>query len=202
LGGDLTEILNSNFAAGIVGVLGVVTGVLLDRLLRRSGKVIFEVSEARCSTALPGQEHLGPRTLRLCPAEASAEERDLVAQAAALGCRFDVQLYNDRDIRTGLRDLAVLFCDAEGNVLIEVDELYNWFSKDGAPGRDALVVINLPSRELVSLELEVSIKGEHKHRFFECSRVKFRGYFPDGEEYIKPLHPPPEETHRRWEFWR
>jgi hypothetical protein len=180
--------LNSPVATGLIGVFGVVVGVFIERLVQRYGKLRFIDSEL--GIWIRGSDETGewsvPEAVYGLPADPEQLER-----AEWLEFRVEVQFFNEKEVRTGLRDVAVNFSGPGG---IRIESNLSRVTRSGSPdrlSRDRIDHINLPSREWVSLELEGSFhdstQGEQILAFAQCNSAYLRGYFPDGREFRRRL---------------
>jgi hypothetical protein len=174
--------------AGTFGIIGVLAGLFAERFLRSRGEV-------RCVTgpvqwtfryrAGPTGEGRSRRMNGLGPIH-----RGDVAQAASVLYRFDADFYNGRDLPTGLRSFEVLFHrpddvpmshrdPGDGRTLREANDVVV------ASRIDALKVLNLPPKQLVSLEVRGSVPDPA--RLEGCNRVELRAAFPDGTAFSHEL---------------
>ncbi len=139
---------------GIVGISGVLLGLFADRILQRFGKVRCEIEP-----------------LKLTPTDG--------------GTRYslNVKLFNEKEVKTGLRDVVIVF---DGKHHIERTMLDRTTWRDPTKNlqtMDQLEVVNLPSREWVTLSLRFTNSMEDARKLAECDKAWFRGYFPDGRRF-------------------
>jgi hypothetical protein len=158
----------ATLAVGFVGIAGTIAGVVVERFLRRYGKLRSEVRGWRVNFQAPDGQ--GSFTFD-GPYEGIPPDRPGYAQ-----CRFRVSFYNEKDVDTGLRDVYVLF-SWPGGVTEEIPpvSLANQLSVEEIP------VLNLPPRRWVWWDMQANISNEEGKRVSELERVVLRGYFPGGK---------------------
>jgi hypothetical protein len=147
---------------GILTIVGVVAGAMLERSLRRQGKV----------------RH-------------SFVEWNLVLQSHPPSFSFIAKFFNEKDLDIGLRDLRVVFYRGKAE-MVSAELYFGFEAglyPDGQPG-DArhreytglrAEAINLPSGQWLSRPLIGRVsKKEDQDKLQPCDRVVFRGYLPKG----------------------
>ncbi len=93
------------------------------------------------------------------------------------------KLPNEKEVKTGLRDVVIVF---DGKHHIERTMLDRTTWRDPTKNlqtMDQLEVVNLPSREWVTLSLRFTNSMEDARKLAECDKAWFRGYFPDGRRF-------------------
>ena len=162
----------SALATGLVGIVGVLVGLFAERALQRIGKLRCEVGELRLSgEKAPGES----ATVMGLPVPPS-----VIEQVRSFDYSFNAKLFNDKDVGTGLRDLALVFHLRDGRRMVrELYDLSNQRKVDGQTVTDPLEVVNLPSREWVSLELFGTISADME-LLADAEKAEFRGYLPTG----------------------
>ena len=131
-----------------VGLLGVVVGVLAERIARVFGRLYCETSdwETRYTTAT-----LNPFGLYK---EIEPEQAKMFAKR--VGYRFAIDVFNGKEIPTGLRDIKVELVREGGSPLesrpydlmsVRKDELSKGLV------RTEVAVINIPPRHFVHMQL-------------------------------------------------
>jgi hypothetical protein len=167
-----TATLISSIVAAIAGIAGVLIGLFADRLLQRQGKVrclmepieiwvdLYEGTDYFILLSLPIPAEQVPKS----PPEYSEESGR---------CLLNVKLFNEKEVRTGLRDVVLAF---DGTLPMEKTML-------DQSTRVALEVVDLPSREWVSLSLVVELALNEVRYLTECDKAWLRGYFPDGRRF-------------------
>lgn len=186
----IPDLLDSNLATGLVGVAGVLIGLFADRLLQRQGKVRCEMEPIEMHV-IAGEDPISP--LRRLPIPS-----DLLPEPAAAGtgfysadsgvrCFLSVKLFNEKEVKTGLRDVVLAF-DASPPLEKVMKDRSTWrtetISGVNLGSRvDELEVVNLPSREWVTLSLMVRILPNEARMLTTCERAWLRGYFPDGSRF-------------------
>lgn len=164
---------------GLVGIVGVLVGLFADRMLQRTGKLRCEIGEFR----LLGEKSPGESvSLMGLPVPAS-----VVEQVRSLDYSFNVKLFNEKDVSTGLRDVAVVFHLSDGRRMVRMSpDLNTQRNVEGGTVIDPLEVINLPSRQWVSLELFGTISADME-LLTQAERAEFRGYFPTGRVFRRSI---------------
>jgi hypothetical protein len=174
--------------AGTFGIAGVLVGLFAERFLRSRGEVSVDTEPMRWTfryaTREPAQEWrrsmtgLGPLGL------------GDVAQATRVEYQFGADFYNGRDLPSGLRAFEVLFHHPH-------DQPMRANPQDGRTWRtqevgetigsrmDPLKVLNLPPKQLVSLEVRGAVPDPT--RMEGCERVELRAVFPDGAAFSHEL---------------
>jgi hypothetical protein len=102
---------------------------------------------------------------------------------SAIRCFIEAKLFNEKEVKTGIRDVLVVF---EGRSTVEQKMLdrSTWrLPTTGQRQMDYLEMVNLPSREWVSLSLLGDIGLEDARKLTRCDSAWLRGYFPDGRRF-------------------
>jgi hypothetical protein len=175
-----------DLVVGVVGIAGVFLGLFADRLLQRYGKVRCEMDPIEFTIGygkkggtdfsslpvpfdlLPGPEYTDQYGSRSGP---------------PLSFRLTVKLFNEKEVKTGLRDVCVVF-EGEETVECIMKDRATWRSHS-ASTMDELEVVNLPSREWVTYNLTSNMGLENAAKLTRATQGHFQGYFPDGRLYRK-----------------
>jgi len=168
-----TATLIASVVSAIAGIAGVLIGLFADRVLQRQGKVRCVMEPIEVLVFPEGVRE--PTTLRSLPipAELLPESVPERAYSTEVGrCLLKVKLFNEKEVRTGLRDVVVAF---EGRSPMAKT------MSDRSMG--TLEVVNLPSREWVTFLLVGELELEEARNLTECDRAWLRGYFPDGSRF-------------------
>jgi hypothetical protein len=137
-------------AGGVIGVVGVLLGLLAERRLRQRPRVRCVASEWEVTS------HLGAGPL---------------GQAV---CSFEVDLFNEGELATGLRGLSVAFYR-------DGEQLARARLKDALTKRE-LWTIDLPSRRWAHASAYALAEDEAARAVEGYRRADFVGEFPDGRE--------------------
>ena len=139
-------------AGGGLATLGILAGMYIKRRLKERKRVRCVVSEWDMTEVEP------------------------LGWAA---CSFDVELFNEKSLPTGLRGVCVEFL------------------RDGGPptvGRlrevastEVLGVLNLPPQRWVRTTLHAFFEGEETRDIEGFQRADFVGYYPDGKEFRRKI---------------
>ncbi len=176
-----------DLVTGFVGIAGVLIGLFADRLLQRQGKVrcvMDPIELVVLYTREKTSAHL--RSLPI-PAELLLDpESDPPDVYGGPRSRYylNVKLFNEKEVKTGLRDLVIVF-DGKPPLERTMLDRSTWRATQQFKQMDTLEVVNLPSREWVALSLMDNLSQEDTHKLTECDRVWLRGYFPDGTQFNK-----------------
>jgi hypothetical protein len=170
---DVTAIVG-----GVFALVGVAFGLLGDRWLRYWGDV-------HCRIELGQAQHdrgsSGPLPLKI----------DQQAR---------VHFFNDKEVDTGLSEIAVVFVYEGGEKIVLGPETRGYETSTSPRG-----VINLPSKTWVSVKVEGQIYGDAVERALsDPTAMEVKGKFPRGAPYHErcsgyPKTPPPAEMPS---FWR
>jgi hypothetical protein len=115
---------------------------------------------------------------------------------------INVKLFNEKDERTGLRDVVLQFVKADGSVVLEdspdvseapgkrgvpmqINASKITFADPAAP--KVTEVINFPSREWVNLTIAGEIYGEAAKKLADCCRARLKGYYPSGKMFVQDV---------------
>lgn len=169
---------------GTLGIVGIFLGLFTERYLQRRGKV-------RC---VPNGWQL---TFRGPDGEGGI---GLVERSASTSARysFAVTFFNEKDVDTGLRDICVEFRWKDGRKTTDRP----WDSskarvQSGITTSERVEVLNLPSREWLSLSLHGNIDGEDAREIPQCRRVMLVGHYPTGRTFEQKI-PTPETEAQSW----
>jgi hypothetical protein len=132
--------------------------------------------------------HALPIPSELLPAPMSEEDRSSTREVGRdLAGRFflNAKLFNEKEVRTGVRDVVVAF-QGKHTVELTMEDRSTWRRSDiqwGGGQMDNLEVVNLPSREWVTLSLVQDLYLEDARKLTQCDNAWLRGYFPDGTRF-------------------
>ena len=146
---EITAALYGGISGGVLAMLGVLIGVFVERQLQWRGKVRCVVSDWDLSF-----QHAGELT-----------------QAT---CSFEVDLFNEQPLATGLRDVRVVFVKDDGEEI--VGRLRDVLLREG-------VTVNLPPREWVHASLHGRFDDREARMLENFRRAEFLGYLPDGRAF-------------------
>jgi hypothetical protein len=142
----IPELLNSNFGTGLIGVLGVLLGVLVERVARLSGRLRFEgsVLSRTLMTSDTTKEHYGK--------EVSWDDVTEATEAEADSAKYTViiDLFNGKEVPVGLRAVRLELTRNDGPPIKG-----NLFDI-GPPVRGDVEVINLRPREVRHMQVQGS----------------------------------------------
>jgi len=176
---EVSAELQGAVVGGMLTIVGVVTGALLERFLRRLGKL-------RCAFG----------------------EWNLNVDYQPPSFSFIGKFFNERDVGVGLRDIRVVFysgrVEKECAELYFGHEAA--LHPDGQPGgtrfREEYTgqraeALNLPAGQWLSRPLRGSVND--KQSLQGCDRAVFRGHLPKGKRFEReiarwPVSPPPGEA--------
>lgn len=170
-------------------LLGVVVGLLAERFLRTLGEVVCETEPLRWTFRYdmgPGDNRRPRHMIGLGPIG-----RGDVAQATSVEYRFGADFYNGRDLPTGLRALEVLFHRPHDQPMRATPQDGRTWRTQEVGGRaigsrmDPLKVLNLPPKQLVSLEVRGTVPDPA--RLERCERVELIAAFPDRTPFSYEL---------------
>lgn len=182
----------------VAALLGVVVGILGDRLTRYMGRLWYETSDWSM-TFYGGEDALG-NTVEL--SEAPTQEPDFVTYS------FSLDMFNGREIPTGLRDISVVLVCEGGQLVNEPDDLGTrtlYASNPGFPPGyryDKVGVINLPPREWVHKELQGEFRTEGEIKVETWQKAILVGKWPSllRKDFTKHIAVRERAADRTW--WR
>jgi hypothetical protein len=175
-----------DLVTGAVGIAGVLLGLFADRVLQRQGKVRCVMEPIRLWIVATHEDDLTVRTLPLpegiLDEEVVERNRDYGGGNEAIRLFVEAKLFNNKEVKTGIRDVVVVF---EGRATVEQKMLdrSTWRPSSRSRQMDYLEVVNLPSREWVSLSLLGEIALEDARKLTECDKAWLRGYLPDDTRF-------------------
>jgi hypothetical protein len=137
---------------GTIGVAGALVGLVVSRRFREMPRVKCVASDWNVTV----YEGMGP-----------------LGRAV---CSFEVDLFNEGALATGLRSPCVAF-DGEDGARVAVVRL-----KDAASKRD-LRALDLPPRKWAHASLYALLEGEEAQDALSFRRVHLVGEFPDGNAF-------------------
>jgi hypothetical protein len=138
--------LYGGITAGVFAILGVAAGILLERYRHERGRLRCVISNWELAEVESLQQAL---------------------------CSFDLYIFNERLLATGLRDLSVAFN-------LEGDREAVYPLKHSSLDMSAL---DLPARSWVHLRPYALFEGRGVHDLPDFRRVDLVGSFPDAREF-------------------
>jgi hypothetical protein len=138
----------------VAALLGVIVGVMSERIARMIGRLTCEASEWDVEF-MGARDGFGQVSV--------VEPENAEEKALGVDYRFAIDLFNGKEVPTGLRDIAIEIVRADGNPLIsrprdlasiQPDPLVN------RPTVSSVDVINLPPRQFVHKDLFGSFDRE------------------------------------------
>lgn len=151
---EATMLTYGAIAGGALAMIGVLTGMFAERYLQERGKVRCVVSD-----------------WQLAFYEAGASGGEPVRAV----CSFEVNLFNERTLPSGLRGVSVAFVqNGEEEV---VGRLRSSISDE------EVEVLNLPSRRWVCVSLYGYFEVEEARKLSNFERADLVGYFPDDRKF-------------------
>jgi hypothetical protein len=136
---------------GVLAMIGVLAGMALERRLQSRGKLRCIVSDW--------------------------ELTDVGALGQAF-CSFEVYLFNERILATGLRDVSVVFYG-------DSEQGWGYLLKDRASS-ESLRVLDLPPRRWVHVRPYALFEGKEVE-FTGLRQVDLVGRLPDGSEFRQKI---------------
>ena len=159
--------------AALIGVFGALAGLVVERLLRLLGRLRFEASGWRLIDFYREDEGWGTGII-------TAEQAE--KEASQVRYRVAIDLFNGKEVPTGLRDTAIVLVLADGSrVSSQPRDLTAVRATEYSTSHDKLAVINVPPRQFVHKDLEGEFeregavalaKGEWKRAEFVGKRPK------------------------------
>jgi hypothetical protein len=172
--------------AGAFTMLGVVIGLVMDRVLQRLGKVRCHMEPIELLILATRGAEKTVRTLPLPEGMLDEEiaERNSSYGDTAIRCFIEAKLFNNKEIKTGIRDVVVVF-EGRSTVELKVRDRSTWrpYPSTGQRQMDYLEDMNLPSREWVPLSLMGDIGLEDSRKLTSCDKAWLRGYLPDDTRF-------------------
>ena len=137
---------------GVLAIVGVVAGMLLERHLQGRGKLRCVLSEWELTEVEPLQRAL---------------------------CSFEVYLFNERLLATGLRDICVAFhLEGKEEVLYPLKR---------SATAESLSLLDLPPRRWVRVKPYALFGDREARKLPAFRRADFVGRFPDGREFRRQI---------------
>ena len=130
---------------GVLAMIGVLAGMFLESRLQRHGKLRCVVSNWELTEVTP------------------------LGQAF---CTFEVYLFNESILATGLRDISIAFYqDSESELVCSLKD---------RPSAQSFRVLDLPPRRWVHARPYALFEADEAQRLIDFRRVEVVGRFPDG----------------------
>jgi len=107
---------------------------------------------------------------------------------SVIRCFIEAKLFHNKEIKTGIRDVVVVF-EGRSTVKLKMLDRSTWRPSPATGQRhmDYLEVVNLPSREWVPLSLVGEIGLEDARKLTSCDKAWLRGYLPDDTRCNEPV---------------
>ncbi len=167
----IPDFLDSNLATGVVGIVGVLVGVVVERIARSWGRLRCEPSEWR------------PHFIDPDPSSASYGETDRPEEATAVDYSGHLALFNGKEIPVALQDPSLVFVCKDGRKLVSkrVDDAASAVHRQGRTTYTPVYGINISPRQFLHKELrggfgqeavEALRTGRWKRIMFEAKRPK------------------------------
>ncbi len=188
--------MSTEILVGLIGVGGVLAGVFAERWFQRRGKI-------RCTFGeLFVQAYNNSATIHKGSLPVDIRAVEGLAYEVSASYEINVKLFNEKDSRTGLRDVALQFVSTDGFVILEdTSQVSEFPDKRILPTKinasqiryldpvapKSTEVINFPSREWVNLTISGVISGEAAQKLANCDQARLKGY--SIWEDIHPGHP-------------
>lgn len=177
---------------GAIGIVGVVVGVLLQRWVGRVGRISGD-AKVENSVAVASNGHMTERV-------SLPIDHEVVRTASDITFWIEIDLFNERDAPTGLRELAVVF-RGKNNTAHKCPvfkHVVSYSAEDDRRPHERVSVVNLPSGAWVHLELMtgVDLTGadaetqQLRAKIEQCTWMEFCGRFPSGKLYREPVRFP------------
>lgn len=154
-------------------ISSIVSGIIVwfvTRFLKGRGKIRCEISDWKLN--LLRQNERG--SFRVCSSN----------EAAMAEYSLQLQFFNEKELQTGLRNISLVF-QKKRNKLLEIHP------KQLSGSEYQIVdVINLPSREFISVKLRGTIQKPSLSELIKSDIVYFVGYLPNGKalkSYVSSL---------------
>jgi hypothetical protein len=176
--------------AVIAGTLTLL-GVVVERLVQRRGKVrcVMAPIELRIVATPTREDNVTVRTLPVPDGLLDEEYAEELREwgSGAIQCLVEAKLFNEKEVKTGIRDVVVVF-EGRDTVELKMHDRSTW-QPSQATGRqmDYLEDVNLPSREWIHLSLLGEIQLEDARKLTRCDKAWLRGYYPDDRLFSEPV---------------
>lgn len=165
--------------AGIFAIAGVLAGLFAERFLRSRGEVSCDTGPVRWTFRYHMTTEPPKQWTRTMNGLGKIGMGDVV-QARSVEYRFRADFYNGRDLASGLRAFEVLFHRPDDDPMVHQDP-----EDMREPETEALKVVNLPPKQLVSVE--VGGKVPDPMRLEGCDRVELRALFADRSGFSREV---------------
>jgi len=166
---------------GVFALLGAAVGLVGERLVRSKGALLFRSSGWYLSCAFKNVDSEGTHYVpfdRSIPTRERLMER---ADHATYDC--DIKMFNEKEIDTGLRDVAVVFVDNSGTELIRsVPQTVD--SRNFVVDPD---VINLPARQWVYGQYHDVIQPDEFEALARSTKVELRAFLPGDKPFVREI---------------
>ena len=173
----------ATISGALIAAAATLFGAWLSRWLRQTGEV-------RCEAAAVDSLPIGI----VGPGEGKpslpVSEDELDQPIHGISYSLDVELFNEKEVSTGLKNLVVAFLDEAGRTLISCP-IYDRLDAavDGGASRNEVDRVLLRPGEFVVLHLDTMLEirpaqlEEDKEMIKRTRRAEFRGEFPDGKGF-------------------
>ena len=112
----------------------------------------------------------------------------MVATSPSGRCSIKAKMFNEKEARTGLRDVVLAF-DGDPPLEQTLKDRSTWRQESHSIRMDELETVPLPSREWIVLNLETVIDAKEARSLATCERAWLRGYYPDGRLFSERVPP-------------
>ena len=170
----ISDLLDFNLATGLIGVAGVLLGLFADRMLQRQGKVCCEMDPIELCIS-SGDDKGTSYTVHHLPVRADYlpnlnPSLNRAAGSPGVRCFINAKLFNEKEVKTGLRDV-VLALDGSPPLEKPMLDRSTWRHTAKHENMDELEIVNLPSREWITLSLITSIDPQEAQMLAKCDRA-------------------------------
>jgi hypothetical protein len=166
--------LYGGLGGGLVGGVLALLGVVVERLLRLTGRLRGMASKPSF-TLIGAMDEMGRQT------PVDLLDADETTDADAVEYRFAIDLFNGKEVPTGLRDVRVVFVHSGGDHHTSTpNDLETGRQLSGRLMIDELKVINIPPRQFVRKEMQGYFGKEEADalKTGTWERIEFVGEFP------------------------
>ena len=168
------------FGAIIAGTFTLL-GVAVERLVQRYGRVRCVIEPIKIYTAQGPEDGMRPLSLPVpadyLPPPDAGTYND--RQEPLVRCWIKAKMFNEKEARTGLRDVVLVF-DGSPPLETPMDDRSTRRQEYGGLRMDKLETVPLPSREWIVLSLEANIDAKDAQLLATSKQAWLRGYYPDG----------------------
>lgn len=178
LGPEATAAIYGGAVGGILGVVGALLGVVVERLLRAWGSTQCKITGWDFSARATPRDFEAPEEHKFYLRELSEE----FLSNKHLHFRFTLRAFNTRDVPTAWADPRLTFL-AGRKVLMEIP-LRDEESKKmraGVDVKETVGILNLPPKELVEVNAVGWPMYDERDKLVGCDRIEFRAEYPSSK---------------------